>query len=417
MDVPRARSKSRFARLWVWSLGLMVVGVAGATQLHSRLESVQRSELLIGKVTRTALVLKVRGAGILKPERLRWLTAESSGRVAAVLVEAGAEVQHQTVVVRLENLALRLQADTAEREVHSVDAQALALQRQNKEQALSLAAEQLGLGAALSDARRVQRADVAMPGQMVSRNTAQKTAERVAELSQRQVLLEQKVELLTSLAPRQLQAVRDQAKQLRRVLKVRRQMLERLDIRAGSEGTLQHLLVEPGQWVVPGTEVAKVMVSRQLKAVLFIPADRAGRVQVGQVAKVRTGFGGASTSTLAGIVRRIAPAAREGTVDVEVTLLGELPENARPDQTVDGEIETERVDNALQVARPVGLPLNGKLRLFRLDRKGNRARRVHVVTGRVSLNVVEVVSGLETGDEVVLSDMSKYRDQTALLVE
>jgi multidrug efflux pump subunit AcrA (membrane-fusion protein) len=156
---------------------------------------------------------------------------------------------------------------------------------------------------------------------------------------------------------------------------------------------------------------------QQLEAELRVPAEQAGAIAVGQAARIRTGFGEASSASIAGHVRRIAPAASQGSVLVEVALEGPLPENARPDQNVDGSIETEHTDPTLHLARPVGLAAGNVSSLFRLEPATHVATRVEVRTGRVSVDRVEVLSGLAAGDEVILSDMSRYANDAAIRIE
>jgi HlyD family secretion protein len=417
VDVPRPQRRFRHAaRLGLALAALFLLG--GAALVVGRtppVPGVPRAELWTGVVTRGPFVVEVHGAGTLRPEAVRWLTAESSGRVAAVLLQAGTEVSPETPVVQLENLDLRLQADHARRDVQDARARALALERQNQSSELALLAELAGIHASLSDARRSATAYAGAVGEIVSFNESQRVADRVLELEERASLTESGLSLLRRMAPRELAAVRDQVQPLERVSDVRLQMLDRLEVRAGSSGQLQEVLVELGQWVVPGTQVAKVMLSRRLEAVLRIPADRAGQVRVGQRAEVRTSLG-SSNRNIPGRVRRVAPAAALGTVDVEVSLEGTLPENARADQDVDGLVETLHVESALQMPRSIGLPERGDAQLFRVD-AGGMAHRVRVRIGRRSVDAVEVLEGLEAGEVVVLSDMSRHLEVEAVMLE
>jgi HlyD family secretion protein len=177
------------------------------------------------------------------------------------------------------------------------------------------------------------------------------------------------------------------------------------------------MLVEPGQWVVPGAPVAKLRVSERLEAVVRIPADQVGAVQTGQRVIVRTTFGRGPAGSIEGRVRRIAPAAQESTVDVEVALDGALPESARADQTIDGSIETQLIPNALLLPRPVGLPLGDSVQLYRVDPATSTATRVTVTLGFVSTDTVQILGGLNEGEEIILSDMSRYAELGALRLD
>jgi HlyD family secretion protein len=194
--------------------------------------------------------------------------------------------------------------------------------------------------------------------------------------------------------------------------RVRHEVVDHLVIRAGANGTLQDILVELGQWVVPGTNVAKVIISDRLKAELKIPEEQAGGIAVGQSATVDTHSG-----TVQGRVRRVASAASRGTVLVEIALEGTMPKGARPDQSVDGYVETERVDDALHVARPMNAQPNSTVAFMRIDPKTAIASRVQARTGRASADSIEILSELAAGDEVILSDMSQFAKASTLAVE
>jgi HlyD family secretion protein len=417
VDVPRPARRLSRAKVvgWLLAASLLCAGGVMALRRPAQLPALARAELWTGVVTRGPFVVQVHGAGTLRPEAVRWLTAESSGRIAAVLLEAGAEVEPSTPIVRIENLDLRLQADHARRDVEESRARVLGLERQTRSDELQLLAELAGVRTALNDARRSMNSYAGVEGAIVPRNESERISDRVLELEERASLSELRLSLLRRVAPREVAALREQVAPLERVSEVRQQMLERLEVRAGSRGLLQDVLVELGQWVVPGTQVAKVMLSRQLYAVLRIPADRIGQVRVGQRAEVRTSLG-ASNHDIPGRVRSVAPAAEQGTVEVEVSLEGELPENARPDQNVDGRIETLHLEAALQVARPVGLPERAEVQLFRLDSE-MLAQRVNARIGHRSVDTVEVLAGLEAGQTVILSDMSRHSTAAAVRIE
>jgi HlyD family secretion protein len=419
MDVPRPR-KSRRSQLALRA-AVAICLIAGAAwavaQLKARPPSVTRAELWTGAVTRDSFVMRVHGAGTLRPEEVRWLSAESAGRVEVVLLKAGTHVEADNAIVRLENLDLRLQADQSERDLQVAQVQALQLEREQAQQELAFQQELAALGAELSDAERRAEAYRQAAGVIVSLHESGREADRAQSLRQQKALCQHKLEVLGQLGPQQLAAARNQIGPLTQVRAVRRQMLDRLVVRAPVAGTVQQVLVEPGQWVVPGAQVAKLMVSARLEAVLRIPAEEVGAVSVGQRASVRTGFGRGGDTTLFGRVRRIAPAAQQSTVDVEVALEGDLPDGARADQTIDGAIETQHVDSTLSLPRPTGLPLGATAQLFRIDSGGVLAHRVPVQIGLVSTDRVQIVAGLREGDEVILSDLSQHSRHSLLRLE
>lgn len=422
MDAPLPRAFLRKRRLRARAFTLLAALVAAGLvlallRLQARLPSVPRAELWTGQVARGDFALRVMGSGVLRPEAVRWLTAESPGRVEAVLVKPGSRVSAATVLVRLENLDLQLQTDEALRDVQGARAQVLALEHQQAQTELELA-QQLGLlENELADATRRAAAYREGAGLIVARNESERESDRAATLTTQVALAERKLALLRRMGPRQRQVSEAQSAQLERVHAVRRQMLERLLVRAPAEGIVQEVLVEAGQWVLPGAAVAKLRVSERLEAVLRIPADEVGAVAAGQRALVRTSFSRGQEGALRGSVRRIAPAAQQSTVDVEVALEGPLPEGARADQTVDGTIETRLVRDTLTLPRPARLPQSAVVPMYRLDRATAIATRISVTLGLLSTDAVQILSGLSEGDEVILSDMSRHSPYDALRIE
>jgi HlyD family secretion protein len=422
MDAPlplahRRRRRVRAAAAAVVAALIAVALAVVASRLDQRLSTVPRAQLWTGSVTRGDFAMRVQGAGVLRPEAVRWLTAESPGRVEAVLVKPGTRVTPDTVLVRLENLDLRLQTDEALRDVQASEAQALALEHQQGQDEFRLEQELSVLANDLADATRRATAYQEGAGLIVARNESERERDRAAALGEQVGLVRGKLDLLRRLGPRQLRAAEAQSAQLDRVRAVRQEMLERLLVRAPIPGSVQEMLVEPGQWVVPGAPVAKLRVSERLEAVVRIPADQVGAVQTGQRVIVRTTFGRGPAGSIEGRVRRIAPAAQESTVDVEVALDGALPESARADQTIDGSIETQLIPNALLLPRPVGLPLGDSVQLYRVDPATSTATRVTVTLGFVSTDTVQILGGLNEGEEIILSDMSRYAELGALRLD
>lgn len=414
MDVPRRR-RSRARHYLLACLMLAGLGGAGAfisTRLAPRPESVRRATIWSGRVEHSPFVVRVKGAGSLRPEVIRWLTTESSGRVEQILLVPGAPVEANTPVVRLENLELRLQAVQAEREVATGHAELIGLERSLREQSLERQAAVISLHTLGAEAARRASAYAASEG-TYSLLDSRDAAERAIELTRRAGLAEEQLAVLSAGGQAQVAALRAQEKRLVEVSQVRDEHVERLLIRSGASGVLTDVLVELGQWVVPGSPVAKVMVSARLEAVLRIPADQSNGLAVGQGVSIDA-RSGVPSRVVSGHVRRVAPAANQGYVEVEVAL-DEVPRGARPEQSVYGSIEIERTEATLHLPRPVDVQPGIETSLFRIEQ--GRARRVRVHTGRASVDTLEIVSGLSAGDEIVLSDMSRYAGADELLLD
>jgi len=201
----------------------------------------------------------------------------------------------------------------------------------------------------------------------------------------------------------QMLAQQARVDQLRTLYNLRRQQVDQLRVRAGMTGVLEQVPVEVGQQVAQGTNVARVADPTRLKAELRIAETQARDLTIGQLASVDTRNG-----IIPGKVVRINPAAQNGTVTVDVQLEGELPRGARPDLSVDGTVELERLENVLYVGRPAFGQENSAVGLFLVDPETNEAARVQVQLGRSSVNTIEVKGGVKEGDQLVLSDMSAW---------
>ncbi|HWU91073.1 MAG TPA: HlyD family efflux transporter periplasmic adaptor subunit [Kofleriaceae bacterium] len=414
MDIKRERPKRRlrYAVLGGAALAIVVIGILLIQRLGPRHEALRRSGIWTGHVKRGPLLIRVKGAGTLVPEAVRWLTAETSGRVEEVLLTPGSEVAAETPIVRLENLDIRVLAVQSDREVANARAEIMALERALGEDEISRESDVAQLRTTMSDAQRVAEAYSKEPGTIVSVLDMRRADAQASDLKVRTALAEKRLALLRRAGPAQLATLRTQLQAQLEMTRVRQTIVDHLTVRAGAKGTLEDVLVELGQWVVPGTNVARVIISDRLKAELKVPEEQAGGIVVGHAATIDTRSG-----TAKGQVRRVASAASQGTVLVEIALAGEMPKGARPDQSVDGFIEIDRVDNTLYVPRPMYVEPNATTSLFRIDAKTGVSSRVSIRTGRASVDTIEILSGLAEGDEVILSDTSRYANVDSLVLE
>ena len=413
MDVKRVRPKRlpRAVALGGGALVILAIGIAAIARRGPRRETLRRSEAWTGRVKRGPLVIRVRGAGTLVPEEVRWLTAETSGRVEEILLKPGADVSADTPIIRMENLDVRLQAVQADREVANARAEIMTLARSLGDDEIARESDVAQLRTTLGTAQRLAHAD-SKAQEVVSELDLSRDTDQAKDLEVRAALAEKRLALVRHSGPAQLAVLKTQLAAYVEIARIRHEMVDHLSVEAGASGTLENVFVERGQWVVPGTNVARVILSNRLKAELKIPEEQAGGIVVGQAATIDTG-----SSTANGHVRRVASAASEGTVLVEIALDGDMPRGARPGQSVDGFVQIDRVDNTLYVPRPMGAQPNTTASLFRVDSKTGVASRVVVHTGRASVDSIEVLSGLAAGDEVILSDTSRYAGVDSLVLE
>ncbi|WP_224361019.1 HlyD family secretion protein [Hyalangium versicolor] len=405
VDIPRTRKPNRKPLIY-GSIGVLaLVGVTlGLSQLRAAAPTVERGSVWMDTVKRGPMLRQVKGAGTLVPEYIRWLTADTAGRVERIHVRPGAPVQPDTLLLELSNPDVQLQALEADRQLASAEAELIALRTELETQRISQEAAIATLDAESANAGRQAQATVALLDRAyVPTLEAQQSKERAGELSVRLELERKRLAVIQASTREQLAAQQGQIERLKAVARFRRTQVESMQVKAGEAGVLTELPLELGQWVTPGTVLAKVVKPERLKAELRIAETQARDIQVGQKAQVDTRNG-----VVEGTVARVAPAASQGTVRVEVTLPDTLPKGARPDLTVEGTVELERLGDVLSVGRPAGAQPNSTVSLFRVMPGSDEAVRVPVQLGRGSVNAIEVVQGLTEGDQVVLSDMTAW---------
>jgi HlyD family secretion protein len=405
MDVPREHPRRNHRRLLTaGGVGLGVLLLAGAfVGFEPAAPEVDLRTVLVDETERGTFVVEVRGPGRLVPEQIRWITALTAGRVEQRFLDPGQPVEAETVILQLSNPDVELEALDAQRQWTAARSELLALRTGLEEQRLQQLADVASAKAAYQAAvRDADAAEGLVAKSIVSSIEAGKKRERAEEMDARYKAEKKRLELVNATAADKVSLQEEQVQRLQEIADFHQERVASMTVRADAAGVLQDTNLEIGQWVQPGETLAKVAEPRGLKAVLRIPETLARDVALGQPARVDTRNGIAD-----GRVFRIDPSVQNGSVEVHVRLLGELPRGARSDLSVDGTIETSRVEDVLFVARPAFSQADTSIALFKLD-SSDSALRVNVRIGRVSANAAEVVEGLEPGDRIIVSDMSRW---------
>jgi HlyD family secretion protein len=407
MDKPRTDQTHRRRKRWL-ILSAIALTLAAGTLALARLKpaapTLDRSVVWIDTVKRGPMLRQVRGVGSLVPEDIAWITARTSGRVDRIVLRPGAAVKPDDVILVLGNPEVREAAANADSQLKSAQAEVESLRLQLENGAL--AAEVAAADARANYEQAKLRAEVneKLFKQGIVSGLELKLSKVTEEQAQVRHSLEQKRSTFTrqSIAP-QLAVKRAEVDRFVAQARMRHDELDALQVRAGMTGVLQVLPVEAGAQVASGANLARVADPARLKATLRIPETQMKDVRLGQPATIDTRNG-----TIQGLVARIDPSVRDGTVTVDVSLTDDLPAGARPDLSIEGTIELERLQNVLFIGRPAVSEGTSQLRLFKLDAGGVQATRIPVTIGRRSINAVEVLGGLAPGDRVILSDMSRW---------
>ena len=376
----------------------------GLSRLKPAAPGVDRSTVWIDTVKRGPMLRQVRGLGTLTPVDIQWIPAATDGRVEKIPVLPGTAVQPNTVLLILTNPQLMQEALDANLKLKASQADYKNLEAQLESQVLTQKSLVAQANAEYNEARMQAETDQQLNKLGVISDLNRKIADGKAQQLQTRDQIEQ--ERLTNsnrVLQAQLLAKQAEIEQDRALAQLKQTQVQNLVVRAGIKGVLQEQPLKVGQWVTPGTTLAKVVQPDHLKAELKIPETQAKDIQLNQPASVDTHNG-----IIAGHVMRIDPAVYNGTVTVDVMLDDPLPPGARPDLSVDGTIDLERLSNVLYVGRPAFGQENSTVGMFVLQPDGRTAAREQVKLGRSSVNTVEILGGLKDGDQVILSDMSRW---------
>jgi len=407
MDIQRPDLRRQHVRKR-WKLGALIIAVLtvagfGILSLEPAAPTVERNTVWTGTVKRGVMVREVRGQGILVPKVVRWIAAETDARVERVLIRPGAIVDADTVILELSNPVVKDELARAQAQFSSAKAKYEARRSELESQILDQRAELASMEAEYESARLQAEAEKELADQgIIPAIQYRRTQLKVGSLNTRITFQKERIAKARQNMRKQLESDEAEVEQLARTRDLRQRQAEALEVRAGIEGVLQQVVVEAGQRITAGSNLARVAQSDVLIAQLRIAESQAKDVAIGKPTKVDTRNG-----IVLGKVARVDPAVRNGTVQVDVELQGALPPGARPDLSVTGTIEIERLENVLYVGRPAFGQPETQTTLFRIIGDGT-AMRVPVKLGRASVDTIEIEKGLAEGDQVILSDTSAW---------
>jgi HlyD family secretion protein len=407
MDVPRPdlvkrKRKKRLMMGGIGALVLLVITVA-VSSLKPAAPTVERSTVWIDTVKRGPMVRQVRGLGTLVPEEIRWIAAATEGRVEQIVVRPGAKVEADTVLLVMTSPELEQAARDAVSQAQAAESELTTLRATLQREVLEQEANTARVHSEYEQAKlETETNDNLKKNGLVAELTYKTAKVKAEELANRDQIEQKRLAFARDSIEPQLAAKKAAVDQLKELAQLKLDQVSNLKVKAGMAGVLQQLPVEVGQRVAPGTNLARVADPKKLKAQIKIAETQAKDIQINQVASIDTRNG-----VVEGHVVRVDPAVEQGTVTVDVAIDGELPKGARPDLSIDGTIELERLDNVIYVGRPAFGQENSTVGLFKLV-DGSEAVRAQVKLGRSSVNTVEIQGGLQPGDQVILSDTSAW---------
>jgi HlyD family secretion protein len=417
MDIQRKDAgKKRLIRRIVIGV-VLVAAVGGISVVVSRLKpaapSVDLSVVWPDTVRRGPMTREVRGLGTLVPIDTMLIPATTEGRVQRILIYPGTPVRADSVIMILTSQELETDLLNAEYAMKAAEADYANLKVTLEKANLDMQSTVAQVDADFNTAKLQGDRDAALAKEgLFSEVDAKISAVKAVQLGSRLQLEQKRISINSSAEEAQLAAAKVRVDQLRGQFNLKKSQVDQLNVRAGFDGMLQQLPtplspVEVGQKVAAGTPLGKVAQASKLKAELKIAETQVKDVVIGQHAMIDTRNG-----QIEGRVSRIDPSILNGTVTVDVALImgkDALPPGVlRPDLSVDGTIELERLNDVVFMGRPVFGQQESTVQIFKLEPDGKYANKVKVVLGRSSVNTIEIKDGLKVGDRVILSDMSAY---------
>lgn len=406
VDIPRkSQATMRLIRRIFYGVAVLCT-VSGISWYVSRLKPaappVDRATIWIDTVKRGPMLRQVRGLGKLVPEEIRWVPAATEGRVENRLLEAGARVKADTILIELSNPQLEQETINAEWDWKAEESASADLKVRLEREQLTQESDMAKLESDYEQASLRAQADSRLfDDGLISTLDLKRDQSNVQQLANRLQIEKRRMDINKESITAQLAQQRTRIDQRHAIYVLKKSQLDQLKVRAGVDGVLQVIQIDVGQRVAPGANLARVANPNKLKAELNIPETQAKDIQIGQEVSIDTRNG-----LIPGRVSRIDPAVKDGTVTVDVRLEAELPRGARPDLSVDGTIVLEKLDDVVYVGRPVQGQPDSQVSIFKLDPDGKGAARVTVKLGRSSVNTIEIKEGLKPGDQVILSDMT-----------
>jgi HlyD family secretion protein len=406
-DQSRKRRRRRLL-LGISAAAILALITAGLSKLKPAAPTVDKASVWTDTVKRGQMLRQVRGNGTLVPEQIQFVQADTDGRVERILVLPGAEVKPETVLLELSNPELKQAAFDAEWQLKAAEAQLTKLKVQLDSERLTQKAATATLKSDYEQAKLEALADENLAKRaLVATLTAKRSRSKADDLGARLQIEEERLRISEDSAKAQLAVQQADLEKARALLALKSKQVEGLQVRAGINGVLQQIgdlvTLQVGQRVTPSATLAKIVQPSKLKAQIKIAETQVRDILIGQPAAIDTRNG-----IIPGKVIRVDPSVQNGTVTVDVQLEGALPRGARPDLSVDGTIELERLEDVLYVGRPVQGQAESTVGIFKIIDGGASAVRVSVKLGRSSVSTVEILQGLQVGDPVIVSDMSAW---------
>ena len=413
MDIVKPKTSPRFNRplLIGGAVLIVIVLLAVAIMQPAGRQKLERSTLVSAAVQRGDLQVTVDGYGVLRSDKQTLITALTPATVAEVLLRSGAEVNADSIILRLNNPELVQEVKAANMALTQEHANLRRLKLNNQRELLAEQAVLAELTAGFKSVQLRCEAEKKLAGGAVSMLAYKTTLLELEQMQERVNLQTQRIEQLKEVMHEALIIQQEQINQADTHYQNMQQRADRLVVRAGIEGVVQRMPVELGQSVIAGQELALVGSDKDLKALIRVPQSRAEQLKVGQAATINT-----RREQAAGVLTRITPEVRDGTIEVEIAFTEGVPASARPELNVDATIVTGQISDTLFIERPVNVQHYSQHALFRLADNHKSAERQELGFGADAGKYIQITKGAHEHDRFILSDMTRLHDVNSIQI-
>ena len=409
MDIARPKTqKSLIQRYWLWAVAVVIIFLAlKYLWTIGQADFVADGDTMVfDEVVRGGFTVSVRGTGVLVPANIQWLATNVEARVERLVVKAGKLVKRGDLIVELSNPRLQQQLEETEWELEALEADAKAQQVSQESALLDQKSAMLNAELDFESSKLKQDAQEKLYTEKsgaISKIDFEKTRLETKQFKQRWQIHQERYAKMGENLVAQNNARNARLKKMYKTLERVQQQVEGLKVRATMDSVVQEVPLEPGQQIPVGANIAKLAQLDSLIAELQVPEIQIRDVAIGQRVIVDT-----RNSKVEGVVARVDPAVVSGNVQVDVEFQNELPSEARPDLTVDGEIRVAEIANTLHVSRPLFAQSRSQAGLYKLSDDGQFAERVTVKLGQGSVNQIQILDGLQAGDRIIISDSTSW---------
>lgn len=403
-------------KYWAWTVGgaIMLAVLAWlALSNYSSTLKVERRGLSISEVKQAKFDDYVNVDGRVVPIQVVQISPEEGGVVLEKVVDEGAHVHKGDIIVKLSNSNLDLEILNAESELAEKQNMLRNTQISMEQDRLNNRNEALQLEMDVETKLRAYRHQGALQKEQLNSREEYLKAKEAYELAvKKNGLIQQRLKKDGLLRRSQMEQMSDNLESMQRNVSLVRARKAKLDVRSSIDGEVGLLDVELGQSISPGQKIGVINDLSDYKVEAQVDEHYIDRVRAGLTASFEQ-----SGRTYRLTVRKVYPEVRDGRFRIDFVFSGPRPQNIRTGQTYYLDLQLGEAKKAILIPKGTFYSVTGGTWIFVLDKNGHKAYRRNIRIGRQNPQYYEVLEGLESGEQVIVSGYESYKDNEILVLE